>query len=182
LPKKSHEISASYSLVPYYDKYNKESQVVSNHIGLHWAYGIHPYINTRIRYEVVIPKYEYASPVHFISLGGKFPIVSNYLAGYVPFGFYLGEGLQEYNRFVVHPTLIATLPVRDILNVNVSLSAHFYFEKIDNIIALTTGVDILRIMKYFTFRPEFGVAINPKIEGFYYSFNMGISFNLIQTK
>jgi hypothetical protein len=176
LSKKNIELMGSYSPVLYYDHPYKSNSIVSNQIGFHLKYGVSNNFNATFNYVLNIPQYKYISNIHFISFGGKFPLIKDLLAFYIPFGIYFNNDLKSYNSFIIQPTIITSFQVNTYLKINLALSYICFFEKIENTGTFSVGFDFLNLVKNITFRPEISCAGNLMTNGIYYSFNIGISY------
>ena len=140
LSKKKIELMGSYSPVLYYDHPYNSNSFVSNQIGFHLKYGVSNNFNATFNYVLNIPQYKYISNIHFISCGGKFSLLKDFLAFYIPFGIYFNNDLKSYNSFIIQPTFITSFQLNTYLKINLALSYICFFEKIQNTEYFFSGI------------------------------------------
>ncbi len=178
IPEKTADISTSYSVDSYHNRIESEGEICSRQIGINVDYGIHPNINGRVRYSLLIPTYTYAQLTHYISLGLKVPIVKKHLAFYLPVSFYLAKELRQYNNTFIEPTVLGSVHFQDRVSLNLSLSLKLFFEDINNVITSSLGVDIHKCIPNTIIRPEWGIVADPHLNGFYHSFILGVTYQI----
>lgn len=174
LQKNTHEISIAYNHISYQDFINEKNSTVSNCIVGLWDYGLFRNIATRVKYELIIPHYQYLSEIHFFSFGVKYSLINNRLSLYVPVGTYLNKELFKYHIVNFCPGLIFSIPISSSIKMNFSLSEEMFINKIDAATILTLGIDIH--VRSLILRPEVGFASNPGFSGIYFSPNFGVTF------
>lgn len=176
LPQKTYEFTGYYTTETFYNRTIKESDFIASDIGFSWNYGISEYLNTRASYSLIIPNFKFASDVHYFSLGIKFPVLKDYIAGYLPIGLYYGKDLSGVSTTFIQPTIITSLPMVKFLKMNASISEIIFFNKAASILVGTIGIDITNLIENIAVTPEFSIASNGSMRGMYCSFSLGISY------
>lgn len=166
------EATGSYSTVSISN--DGERNHAQDHFGLQLAYGISDKIDLRARYEYIWGEADVTANV--FGIGPKFSIVKDRLAGYLPLGFAFGGSIEESSKtWQIQPTIIATFPVVDFLDINPSFKVLFPFAKdTETSIALNLGLGF-KLSNKFTIRPEYGILFSPGDEGSFGQFSIGMT-------
>jgi len=151
-----------------------ESEGVQTHLGVQFGVGLIDELDLRARIEyITVDDIDFNASV--IGIGPKVALFKDYIAGYVPIGFAFIEDIETSDTWEIHPTLLFTLPVADIFEVNPSLKWLIRLQTdSENFLAFNLGFGI---GKYgiFVARPEFGFLVNPGETGLFYHFSLGLS-------
>jgi hypothetical protein len=158
-----HEITPAYSALSVSEEGGSER--IQNHFGLHYATGLSSRVDLRARFERVSVVDSEGEGVNVLGIGPKFALVPDRLALYAPVGFGFGSGLEIGDTFQLHPALVGTVPVGNVLELNPSvkallpLSAGSDFQYAANI-----GIGLSSDLSRWAIRPEIGWLWNPSSE------------------
>lgn len=174
--KRNFDVTGAFSTVNFSE--DSKSEHVQNHLGFQAAYGLTDGIDFRARYEYIWLDAEGENiSANILGFGPKFSILQDRIAGYLPLGFAFGEDIEETNTWQFHPTLLVTLPVEDVLEINPSFKVLLPFEEeMETLVAVNLGLG-LRISKGLILRPEYGLLFNPGESGHYGQFSVGVTIN-----
>ena len=175
--KNNIDATASFSSVSAGETDFTEGGHIQNHVGVQASYGLLDKVDLRIRYAYLWLDDD-GGTANILGAGPKVSIIEDRLAAYVPVGFGFGEIINENsNTWQVHPTVIGTIPILDILEINPSAKALIPFEKDrDMAIAFNLGIGV-KLPAGFTIRPEFGLLFDPGDEGHNRHLSIGVTYN-----
>lgn len=171
------EITAHYSRVGFAN--DGEMEGVQNNLGLQVGYGLSDVFEIRGRTEV-ISLVDDGDGVDLtavvVGIGPKVRLIEDRLALHVPVGTAFGRDIETGESWAVHPTIIWTLPVSDVVEINGSGKVQIRFEELDDPFwAGNVGVRIAFPGWPIALRPEAGILMSPGDEGVFYHFSLGAS-------
>ncbi|HEY3215415.1 MAG TPA: hypothetical protein VGK93_02880 [Candidatus Eisenbacteria bacterium] len=168
------EITPSYSSVSFVDQ--GESEKVQDHYGMQLATGVADWVDLRFRYErIEFP--EDGEGFNVVGFGPKVGIATDRVALGVPIGFAFGDDIEVADTFQIHPTLLLTLPVEQVFELNASakLLIPLSGEGQDVLEAINFGVGLSNDLRVWAFRPEVGFLFGLGDEGYHRHLSVGVT-------
>jgi hypothetical protein len=166
------KIEATPGFSSVYISENGESEHVQNHLGIQAAVGVLSSMDFRLRYERVLD-YD----LNALGFGPKFMVVKDRVAFYIPVGFAFGEDVEASETWETHPTLLFTVPVAKILELNPSAKVLIPLRgERDTLFAFNLGAALGNVRKW-AIRPEVGICYNPGESGFFWQLSVGFSLS-----
>jgi hypothetical protein len=167
------ELTGSYGTVSFSD--DDETEKVQNQYGVQLATGMSDAVDARLRYERITAD-DGDGALNVLGFGPKVRLLPDRIALYVPVGFAFGEDIDVSETWQIHPTLLATVPVVDMVEVNGSAKLLVPFESdFDTTVAFNLGLGIGN-MNRIVVRPEFGFLFNPGEDGHFRHFSIGLTY------
>jgi hypothetical protein len=167
------ELTGSYGSVSFSD--DDETEKVQNQYGVQLATGISNAVDARLRYERITAD-DGDGALNVLGFGPKVRLMPDRFALYVPVGFAFGEDVDVSETWQIHPTLLATVPVVDMVEVNGSAKLLIPFESdFDTTVAFNLGLGI-GDMNRIVVRPEVGFLFNPGEDGYFRHFSIGLTY------
>ncbi len=170
------EVTPSYSSLSWSD--DNSSEKTHNNYGVQVAYGASETMSWRLRFERSVVDGEPDDFLQYIAVEPKFSIKKDKVAVSFPFGMYLDEDFSPFDEpYQVHPSLFITFPYDERFDFTVSSKYLIFFqENSDNLLALNFGAGIKpMITNRIIIRPEIGYLFNPRDEGHFFAWSIGIS-------
>jgi hypothetical protein len=94
-----------------------------------------------------------------------------------PIGFAFGRNVETSESLLFSPTLLATFPLSDRVDLNPSARLMLPFcDGCDTLLGFNIGVGVSPADRRIRVRPEFGILVDPREEGVVWSFGAGVSF------
>ncbi len=175
------EITPSYSFVDGTDE--GESAKLQDNLGVQIATGITSRVDLRARIENMKvdmndPDFDFSATA--IGIGPKFALIPDQLALFVPVGFAFGDEISRSDTWQLHPSLIWTIPISDMFEVNSSFKALVPLTSDNNdvFVAFNVGLGIGPNLSRWAIRPEFGILKNPGESGTVRHMSIGATFYL----
>lgn len=171
-------------LTPFYSSVGASNDGETNHVqddfGLQGNVGLISWADLGFRYEYIRLSGSDSSDggydTHVFAAGPKFSLVKDRLALSLPVGFGVGENVTMSETWQIHPTLLVTLPLAKVLDLNASAKVLIPFQKDRNTLyALNLGLGIRPGSGALIIRPETGLLFDPEGEGFYFHISVGLS-------
>lgn len=155
LPKGGIEVTAQGTSTWFSDP--DESEHVQNHLGAQVGLGLSDRVELRTRYERLLVGDDGGS-ANLVALGPKIGLVRDRLALHVPLALAFA-GDSESVAWATQPSLIATFPVSDAIELNPSVKYTIPIDDADGFrgLALNLGLGLGRRDAVLVFRPEAGV-------------------------
>lgn len=152
-----------------------ESTHLQNHIGLRTAIGVHDKLNLRFSYENAFGSD--IDAIHVLMIGSKAPIMTDWVALYIPLSVAFGSGVSTSESWQLQPTALFTVPLSDNLEFNPSAKWIVPFSSDQgNLIAVNFGAGISTNIDKWVLRPEIGLLYDPGSGGHNTHYSLGISF------
>lgn len=167
------EITPSFSAVSAHEGGNSEG--IQNHLGAQIAYGVHPQIDLRLRYEYIwLTGFdEIQGGTSILAFGPKFSLVTDRLALYLP----VGRALEEGQSWEFQPTIFFTHAFWE-NKLDFTIAPKYVVtlcEGCEDLLAFNFGLALGKDVRTFAIRPEYGILLNPGQRGSYHHFSIGIS-------
>jgi hypothetical protein len=169
-------------VTPFYSSIGASSEGETKHMqddfGVQAEAGIFRWLDVGFRYEYLRhldsgDRYDDSFDAHIVAAGPKFSLVKNRLSVALPVGFAFGVGVT----WEFQPTILFTLPVGSVVDINVSAKALIPVQSEGNTLyAVNFGLGIKPGEKALTLRPEAGLLFDTEGEGFYFHLSLGLSF------
>ena len=155
LGKGNTEISANTSLS--YFSENDEQEHVQTNIGLQFGLGISESVDLRSRIEMpsIGNTLETFGDYYVFGLGPKMQLIEGRMSGYLPIGFLAGKDVVAAETFEMQPTLLFTIPVSDIIEINPSFKYTIPIQN-DRPAAVVLNIGSAIWIKNVGIRPEIG--------------------------
>jgi hypothetical protein len=169
------EVTPSYSAVSFAEDGQREE--LQDNFGIQVATGISPRVDLRARYERISLK-DSDGGVNVLGMGPKVGLVEDRVAIYLPVGFAFGSGIEASETIQVHPTLLATVPVHDFVELNGSVKALIPITErdIDDLVAFNIGLGLGPDLQRWVIRPEIGFLFNPGESGHFRHLSIGLTY------
>lgn len=177
LGKGNIEVTPSFSSVSVTDE--GETQHLQNQVGVQAGYGLLGFVDLRLRYENVRATIDEETVIaNIFALGPKFRLLKNRLSFYVPVGFAFGGDVENISdSWQVHPTLLATLPIGNVLEINPSAKIMIPFNgDIETLYAFNLGAAFSSDVRKWAIRPEIGICTNFE-GGHFMHFGIGLTLS-----
>jgi hypothetical protein len=174
LKPKQVEVTPDFSTVSL--SISGESGHVWDIYGLQLGIGVFKGVEFRARYGYINPKY--GSGVSFINFGPKIGLWKDFLSLYVPFELGFGDMVDVSETWSAHPTLMASIPVGKMIEINPAAKVLIPFQKgSQTLVALDLGLGIFLLeSKNLVIRPEGGILFHPGDSGSFLQFSIGVSY------
>lgn len=165
------DVTPSFSQVSFAE--GGESASVQTHFGVQAGLGLSDKTDLRTRIEHISVKGEdFGATV--IGVGPKFSIVEDQIAAYIPIGTAIGSDVNTNDLWEIQPTVLATFPVNDLVEINPSLKYIIQLSGGDDLVAINFGIGIGEYGK-FVVRPEYGLLYNLGESGHFSHFSLGVN-------
>jgi hypothetical protein len=112
---------------------------------------------------------------HYLALEPKVGLIQNILAATVPIGFFAGRDVSATESVQVHPTLLVTIPVSQMVEANFAPKAIVFMPTFDYLLVLTAGLGFSVDLSRWALRAEFSMALNPETRALFISGGLGFS-------
>ena len=170
------EVTPSFSMVR---SSEDGSSFEQRQFGVHAGVGLTERMDLRMRFERITAEEdgEETTAVYVLGAGPKFGLVPDRVALYIPVGFAFGSDIEVGETFQMHPTLLATLPVTQGLDVTGSAKVLVPIaSEGDPLLAFNLGLGIGEGRGPVVLRPEVGMLIDPGEDGRFWQFSLGLSY------
>jgi hypothetical protein len=141
-----------------------ESEHVQDHIGLQLGVGVADRVELRARYERVFldgsDQDGDSVGTNVVGLGPKVALVRDRLALHVPIGFAFGGGADSAETLTLQPTLLASFPAGNYVEINTSAKANLPLDSDADLFrgfGLNLGLGLGPRGGSWSIRPEAGV-------------------------
>jgi hypothetical protein len=160
---------------------NGESEHTGNNVGVLVIGGVHE----RVDVGAGLVRAQSADGDGGINLAGFGPRFGLYdrnpsgpkFALAAPIGFAFGRNVETSESLLFSPTLLATFPLSDRVDLNPSARLMVPFcDGCSTLVGFNVGVGVSPADRRIRVRPEFGIVINPAEDGVVWSFGVGVSF------
>lgn len=177
----NYEITPFFSTVSF--SVEDQTEHMQNEYGIQAAYGLADGFDLQLRYEFISFDYydpyfdSISSSANVIGVGPKARIYRDIIAFCSPIGFGFGNGIDEVSEtWQFHPTLIITLPIGDVFELNPSGKVLIPISgDQDILLAFNFGAGISANLRKWAIRPELGFLISPGDDGHFTHFSIGIT-------
>ena len=186
LGKGNFEVTPGYSAVSAEDE--GEMNKIQDHYGVQAGYGVSNFLDFRLRYEHISALDIEGDSIkaNVFGFGPKLRLAKNWLALYVPIGFAFGGDVENSSdSWMVHPTLLMTLPIAKFLEINPSAKMMIPLSSGDDLAqtlyAFNLGLALSSDVRKWAIRPEVGLCTN--FEGDYFlQYSVGLSLGSLLFK
>lgn len=153
-------------------------------LSLRGGVGVHERVDVRAQYVFSTASIDFGYGLsednvqgHSLALGPKIGVVHDYFSVALPIGFGFGEDIDMSSSWVIAPTLLGSLKLSEIFEVNPSVKFILFFED-DAFIAVNLGLAVGTDLARFAVRPEFGILASVEGGDPVYLLGIGTSFGI----